>query len=128
MELLSFRNVVAGLVALGALAFGSTRLYGAATPPATVTPPVTITCTGAYQDTLWDTPSGHLEQGVSYDGTAPETASTTLFAGQKAAKPIGVGSWKLCTDPTGKTREFRISNAEYQSYGQRDAKIPDQAL
>ncbi len=82
----------------------------------------TVECQSAYQDTLWDTPSGHMEPGYYDVVGAQRTASGTPMTGT-AAHVIGTGSWKKCADTQGKVYEVSITNAEYTGYGAKDAKI-----
>lgn len=71
---------------------------------------VQLKCTMSYVGPLYDTPSGHLDEGYFLGEPA---ASTT---GMIAAHGVGEQAWTKCYDATGKEYEYKIPMKEYNSY------------
>jgi hypothetical protein len=68
---------------------------------------VQLDCSKSYTGILYDTPSGHLDEGF-FLGT--ESASTT---GMTAAHELGMQSWTVCHDAEGNEYEFTLTPEEY---------------
>lgn len=71
---------------------------------------VQLECPMSYTGPLYDTPSGHLDEGYFLGEAA---ASTT---GMTVAREIGAQAWTVCRDDEGNTYEFKITQEEYDSY------------
>ncbi|MBI2612525.1 hypothetical protein HYW59_01780 [Candidatus Kaiserbacteria bacterium] len=71
---------------------------------------VKLQCLMSYTAPLYDTTSGHMEEGY-FLGEA--VASTT---GMIAAQEIGEQSWTKCYDAQGKEYEFTLTPEEYDSF------------
>lgn len=71
---------------------------------------VQLECSMSYTGSLYDTPSGHLDEGYFIGEAA---ASTT---GMTAAHEIGTQAWTVCYDDERNTYEFKITQEEYDSH------------
>lgn len=74
---------------------------------------VQLNCSMSYTGILYDTPSGHLDDGY-FIGEA--VASTT---GMTAAHEIGEQSWTKCHDDEGVEYEYKLTPEEYAALAVR---------
>ncbi len=76
---------------------------------------VQLLCSMSYTTDLYDTPSGHLDEGYYLDTGGASASSTTMAP----AHVIGQQAWTQCHDNQGNVHEFKLSKAEYAALAVR---------
>jgi hypothetical protein len=70
---------------------------------------VELACSTSYKAPLYDTPSGHLDQGYFVGDVSAWTT------GMMSTHTMGWGYWTICHDARGNEHEFALTKQEYEA-------------
>lgn len=90
--------------------------------------PVPIDCPISYNTTLYDTPSGQMEDGYSTVVDNFVYATTTAPTPKKIAHAIGIQAYTRCFDADKNMYIYPLTQKEYSDLGLKDAGKPEKIL